>query len=62
MNTWCKSQMILWLRLRARRLGRLPGRRDIISVKSGPGITVFYKKFGSLADAYRAAGLLKGDK
>jgi hypothetical protein len=59
---WDQDQMIVWLTRLAKRLGRLPGRREILAAKNGPSAELFYKKFGSLADAYRAAGLLKGDK
>ncbi|MGD9642796.1 MAG: homing endonuclease associated repeat-containing protein [Elusimicrobiales bacterium] len=59
-HTWRKSELIVWLRRTARKLRRLPSKRDILA-ESGPTVIVFYKKFGSLADAYRAAGLLKGE-
>jgi len=60
--SWTKTELLVWLTRLARRLGRLPGRADITGSGSGPAVTLYYKKFGSLADAYRAAGLLKGDK
>ncbi|MCX5785686.1 MAG: hypothetical protein NTX59_08345 [Elusimicrobia bacterium] len=59
---WTKPELIIWLRRQAHRLHRLPGRHDILIAKNAPSINLFYSKFGSLADAYRAAGLLKGDK
>lgn len=61
-TTWRKTQLLAWLRGQARRLRRLPGRKDVLAARGTPGIAVFYRRFGSLADAYRAAGLLKGAK
>lgn len=62
-HTWTKPDLIVWLRRKARRLGRLPNNDDIeLSKRPHPTAWTFYKKFGSLADAYRAAGLLKGEK
>ncbi len=60
-HPWTKPELIVWLRRKARRLGHLPGPGNILATKNGPGLKLFYTKFGSLVDAYLAAGLLKKD-
>jgi hypothetical protein len=61
-HDWDRASLLAWLRGLSRRLRRLPGRKDVLAARGTPGIAVFYRRFGSLADAYRAAGLLKEAK
>jgi len=60
-RTWTKTELKVFLKRLAHRLGRIPNTADIRYAKNTPGVWEFYKKFGSLADAFRAAGLLKGE-
>ena len=60
-KTWTKTELKVFLKRLAHRLGHLPERADIVAVKNAPPVALFYRKFGSLADAFQAAGLLKGE-
>jgi len=61
-RNWTKTELKVFLKRLTHGLGRIPNTADIRYAKDTPGVLAFYKKFGSLADAYRTAGLLKGGK
>lgn len=54
---WNDEDLLKYLRQMAKKLGRLPTRKDITQDRDAPSHQTYYKRFGSIAKALMAAGL-----